>query len=138
MARVLIVEHSPSEMQKLSRLLEKGGHQVLMAENGADGVVMAREEQPDVVLMDIVLPGLNGFQATRQLAKDAETRHIPVVIISTRDQETDKAWGQRQGACEYLTKPLDEQKLFDTLQQVLSRPNPEAARLEGGWLKVAP
>lgn len=129
MARVLIVDHSLSEMQKLSRLLEKGGYQVLMAENGADGVAMAREEQPDMVLMDVLLPGLNGFQATRQLAKDAETRHIPVVILSTRDQETDKAWGERQGAREYLTKPVDEQKLLATLQQVLSSPNPELAAM---------
>jgi twitching motility two-component system response regulator PilH len=78
-------------------MLEKH-HQVLKAENGADGVALARQEKPDAVLMDIVMPGLNGFQATRQLTKDPETSAIPVIIITTKDQETDKVWGTRQGA----------------------------------------
>ncbi len=77
-------------------MLEAKGFEVLTAENGADGVALAREELPDVVLMDIVMPGLNGFQATRQLKKDEKTAHIPVVIVTTKDQETDKVWGQRR------------------------------------------
>lgn len=134
MARVLIVDHSPSEMLKLSQLLEQHGHQVLTAENGADGVALAREEQPDVVLMDIIMPGLNGFQATRQLAKDGETRHIPVVIITTRDQETDKVWGLRQGARDYLVKPVDEGTLFTVLDALLPPLPSSVPRLS----KVAP
>lgn len=122
MARVLIVDHSPNETLKLSQLLETLGHQVLTAENGADGVALAREERPDAVLMDIVMPGLNGFQATHQLAKDAETRHIPVIIVTTRDQETDKVWGKRQGACDYLVKPVNQEALSLALQRVLSQP----------------
>jgi len=122
MARVLIVDHSPNETLKLSQLLETLGHQVLTAENGADGVALAREERPDAVLMDIVMPGLNGFQATHQLAKDAETRHIPVIIVTTRDQETDKVWGKRQGACDYLVKPVNQETLSLALQRVLSQP----------------
>ena len=106
MARILIVDDSPTEMYKLTAMLEKHGHQVLKAENGADGVALARQEKPDAVLMDIVMPGLNGFQATRQLTKDAETSHIPVIIVTTKDQETDKVWGKRQGAKDYLTKPV--------------------------------
>ncbi len=98
MARILIVDDSPTEMYKLTAMLEKHGHQVLKAENGGDGVALARQEKPDVVLMDIVMPGLNGFQATRQLTKDAETSAIPVIIVTTKDQETDKVWGKRQGA----------------------------------------
>ena len=97
MARVLIVDDSPTEMYKLTAMLEKHGHVVLKAENGADGVALARQEKPDAVLMDIVMPGLNGFQATRQLTKDSETSHIPVIIVTTKDQETDKVWGKRQG-----------------------------------------
>lgn len=93
MARVLIVDDSPTEMYKLTGMLEKHGHQVLKAENGADGVALARQEKPDAVLMDIVMPGLNGFQATRQLSKEPETNGIPIIIITTKDQETDKIWG---------------------------------------------
>jgi twitching motility two-component system response regulator PilH len=93
---------------------------VLKAENGADGVALARQEKPDVVLMDIVMPGLNGFQATRQLSKDPETSAIPVIIVTTKDQETDKVWGKRQGARDYLTKPVDEETLLKTINAVLA------------------
>ena len=118
--RVLIVDDSPTEMYKLTAMLEKNGHVVLKAENGADGVALARQEKPDAVLMDIVMPGLNGFQATRQLTKDSETSHIPVIIVTTKDQETDKVWGKRQGAKDYLTKPVDEATLLKTLNAVLA------------------
>uniref|UniRef100_UPI00106DC895 response regulator n=1 Tax=Pseudomonas aeruginosa TaxID=287 RepID=UPI00106DC895 len=90
------------------------------AKNGGDGVALARQEKPDVVLMDIVMPGLNGFQATRQLTKDAETSAIPVIIVTTKDQETDKVWGKRQGARDYLTKPVDEETLLKTINAVLA------------------
>ena len=119
MARVLIVDDSPTEMYKLTGMLEKHGHQVLKAENGADGVALATEQKPDAVLMDIVMPGVNGFQATRQLSKNPETSHIPVIIVTTKDQETDKVWGQRQGARSYLTKPVDEETLIKVLNGVL-------------------
>ncbi|NER61231.1 response regulator [Pseudomonas sp. MAFF212428] len=119
MARVLIVDDSPTEMYKLTGMLEKHGHQVLKAENGADGVALARQEKPDAVLMDIVMPGMNGFQATRQLSKDPQTAGIPVVIVTTKDQDTDKVWGQRQGARDYLTKPVDEETLIKVLNEVL-------------------
>ena len=90
MARILIVDDSQTETYKLTGMLEKHGHEVLKAQNGADGVALARQEKPDAVLMDIVMPGLNGFQATRQLHKDEETVGIPVIMITTKDQETDK------------------------------------------------
>jgi twitching motility two-component system response regulator PilH len=122
MARVLIVDDSPTEMYKLTGMLEKHGHQVLKAENGADGVALASQEKPDAVLMDIVMPGLNGFQATRQLSKhnDPSINSIPIIIITTKDQETDKIWGERQGARDYLTKPVDEETLIATLNKVLA------------------
>jgi twitching motility two-component system response regulator PilH len=119
MARVLIVDDSPTEMYKLSAMLEKHGHQVLKAVNGADGVALARQEKPDAVLMDIVMPGMNGFQATRQLSKDPDTKAIPVIIVTTKDQETDKVWGERQGARDYLVKPIDEDTLVKKLKGVL-------------------
>jgi len=120
MARVLIVDDSPTETFTLKSMLEAKGFEVLTAENGADGVALAREELPDVVLMDIVMPGLNGFQATRQLTKDDKTAHIPVIIVTTKDQETDKVWGQRQGAKGYLVKPVSEDVLAQTIQSVMT------------------
>ena len=125
MARILIVDDSPTEMYKLTGMLEKHGQVVLKAENGADGVALARQEKPDAVLMDIVMPGLNGFQATRQLSKDPETNHIPVIMVTTKDQETDMVWATRQGAKAYITKPVDEQKLILTLKNVLADSRPQ-------------
>ena len=125
MARILIVDDSPTEMYKLTGMLEKHGHVVLKAENGADGVALARLEKPDVVLMDIVMPGLNGFQATRQLTKDPETGNIPVIVVTTKDQETDMVWAQRQGAKGYLTKPVDEEQLILKVKKILEENPPK-------------
>lgn len=120
MARVLIVDDSPTETYKLTNMLEKNGHAVLTAETGEDGVSLAKKEHPDVVLMDVVMPGLNGFQATRQLNKSNETADIPVIIVTTKDQETDRVWGMRQGAKAYLTKPIEEKLLMQTIKEVMS------------------
>lgn len=120
MPRVLIVDDSPSETSILQTMLEESGFEALTAENGGDGVALAREEQPDVVLMDIVMPGLNGFQATRQLKKDSVTAHIPVIIVTTKDQETDKVWGKRQGAHSYLVKPISKEVLIQTINEALN------------------
>lgn len=118
MAKVLIVDDSPTETYKLTTILEKNGHTVITAGNGEEGVATAKAEIPDLVLMDIVMPGLNGFQATRQLSKASETSHIPVIIVTTKDQETDRVWGMRQGAKAYLTKPIDEKDLLSTISKV--------------------
>lgn len=120
MPRVLIVDDSPTETYAFQGMLEKHGIEVLTADNGADGVALARQELPDVVLMDIVMPGLNGFQATRQLTKGADTAHIPVVIVTTKDQETDRVWGRRQGASGYLVKPVAESELLKTIEAVMA------------------
>lgn len=120
MPRVLIVDDSPTETYKFKETLEKHGFEIITADNGADGVAVARQEMPDVVLMDVVMPGLNGFQATRQLSKGDDTKHIPVIIVTTKDQETDKVWGRRQGASDYLTKPVNEAVLIDTINRAIS------------------
>jgi twitching motility two-component system response regulator PilH len=120
MARVLVVDDSPTETHSFKTMLEQHGHEVLTAENGADGVALARQEKPDVVLMDIVMPGLNGFQATRQLSKDPETQHIPVIIVTTKDQETDRVWGKRQGACGYLVKPVPAARLMEEIATAMA------------------
>lgn len=120
MARVLIIDDSPTETYKLTSMLEKSGHVVLTADNGEAGIALAQKELPDVVLMDIVMPGLNGFQATRQLSKLPETSHIPVIIVTTKDQQTDRVWGMRQGAKAYLTKPIQPDVLITAMAEAMA------------------
>ena len=120
MAKILIIDDSPTEVHQLGGLLKKNGHDVSHAESGEAGIEAAEEQQPDVILMDVVMPGLNGFQATRHLSKSEKTGHIPVIIVSAKDQETDRVWGLRQGAKAFLTKPVSEKQLMDTLGEVLS------------------
>ncbi|MFZ6887706.1 response regulator [Klebsiella pneumoniae] len=117
---MLIVDDSPTETFRFKEILTKHGYDVLEASNGADGVTLAKAEQPDLVLMDVVMPGVNGFQATRQITRDEDTKHIPVVIVSTKDQATDRVWGKRQGAIDYLIKPIEEKQLIDVIKQFLN------------------
>jgi len=119
MARILIVDDSPSQLEGLKRLVEKLGHQTLTAVDGAAGVEAAKRDKPDLVLMDVVMPNLNGFQATRAISKDPTTSHIPVILVTTKDQDTDKVWGMRQGAKAYVTKPVSETELTKVLSENL-------------------
>ena len=98
---VLIVDDSPTEMHVLRGILQKGGYRVITAVDGESGVAQAEHSKPDLILMDVVMPGLNGFQATRQLSRNPETSGIPIIMVTTKAQETDRAWGLRQGAREY-------------------------------------
>ncbi|MCK8516633.1 response regulator [Methylonatrum kenyense] len=120
MARVLIVDDSPTETHVFRSMLERHDFTVLVAGSGEEGLRIAREVRPDLILMDIVMPGMNGFQATRKLSRDAATSAIPVIIISTKDQETDRIWGMRQGAREYLIKPVSEEQLLDKVRSVMA------------------
>ena len=119
MATILIVDDSPTEIHIMTGMLEGAGYQVITAGDGESGVEMAKAEKPDLILMDVVMPGLNGFQATRQLSKDAETSSIPVVMVTTKDQETDKTWGMRQGAKEYVVKPVLADELIAKIKAVM-------------------
>ena len=119
MARILIVDDSPSQLMGIQRIVEKLGHQTLTAEDGAAGVEVAKAELPDLILMDVVMPNLNGFQATRTLSRESTTRDIPVVLVTTMDQDTDRMWGMRQGARAYLTKPFSESDLSDVIGRLL-------------------
>ncbi|NLO80820.1 MAG: response regulator [Xanthomonadaceae bacterium] len=120
MTRVLIVDDSPTETHVLRTMLEKYGYQVSVAVNGEEGMRMAKELAPDVILMDIVMPGVNGFQATRKLSKDPATSAIPIVMISTKDQDTDRIWAMRQGAKDYITKPVTEEELLAKIKSALA------------------
>ena len=119
MARILIVDDSPSQLVGMRRTVEKLGHQVVTAEDGAAGVETAKRELPYLMLMDVVMPNLNGFQATRTIAKDPKTSHIPIILVTTKDQDTDRVWGLRQGAKAYVTKPIDEAELTRTINEYL-------------------
>jgi len=99
-------------------MLTKNGYSVVAAESGEEAVEMVKVEKPDLVLMDIVMPGINGFEATRTITKDPENANVAVIIISTKGQETDRVWGLRQGAKDYLVKPVDEQTLISKIKDL--------------------
>ena len=119
MARILIVDDSPSQLLGMKRIVEKLGHETVTAEDGASGVEVAKATLPDLILMDVVMPNLNGFQATRAISKEPSTANIPVVLVTTKDQETDKVWGMRQGAKAYITKPFTESQLIEVINSLL-------------------
>jgi twitching motility two-component system response regulator PilH len=117
--KILVVDDSPTERHVLLELLTKNGYQVSTAECGEEGIEKAKAELPDLILMDVVMPGLNGYQATRTLTRDESTRNIPIIVCTSKGQETDKIWGLRQGAIDYLVKPLNPEEL---LQRIAALP----------------
>lgn len=119
---ILIVDDSPTETHILSTTLKKAGYQVETACNGEEGVARARALRPDLILMDVIMPVLNGYQATRLLRRDAETADIPIIMVTTKDLQTDRTWGLRQGASDYLTKPVDRQLLLERIRTLLDGP----------------
>jgi len=110
--KILIVDDSPTDRQFLLEVLSKAGYQCVTAENGDEAIAKSKTEQPDLILMDVVMPGTSGYQATRAITRDAATKHIPVIMCTSKSQETDKIWGMRQGAREYLMKPIDAKALL--------------------------
>lgn len=116
--KILVVDDSPTERAFMTEILSKHGYQVVTAENGEDGIAKAKAELPDLVLMDVVMPGLNGYQATRALTRDEATKNIPVIVCTSKGQETDKIWGLRQGALDYLVKPVNPEELLAKIAQI--------------------
>jgi twitching motility two-component system response regulator PilH len=110
--KILIVDDSPTERYYLTSILERNGFTVATAENGDDAMAKIKADRPELILMDVVMPGANGFQVTRAIAKDPELADVPIIICSTKNQETDRIWGLRQGARDYLVKPVDEAQLL--------------------------
>ena len=110
--KILVVDDSATERHVMKALLSSHGYEVITAESGEEAIVKAKSELPDLVLMDVVMPGLNGYQATRTLTRDQATRNIPVIVCTTKGQETARIWGLRQGAQDYLVKPVDGQELL--------------------------
>jgi twitching motility two-component system response regulator PilH len=114
--KILIVDDSPTERAFLESTLTKAGYTVAFAVSGEEGVEKAKADIPDLILMDVVMPGLNGFQATRAITREETTKHVPVFICTTKDQETDKIWGMRQGAKDYLVKPVNATELLTKIK----------------------
>ena len=119
MTHILIIDDSPTEVHVFKNMLQNNNIKVSVANNGDEGIEKAIKIKPDCILMDVVMPGKNGFQATRDLSRNPETSSIPVIIITTKDQETDKIWGMRQGARDYIVKPANERDLINRINKVL-------------------
>jgi twitching motility two-component system response regulator PilH len=109
---ILVVDDSPTDLKYLTDILAKSGYQVTTAVSAEEALQMVKQQRPDLVLMDVVMPGQNGYQATRTLSKDSATKDIPVIICTTKGQETDRVWGMRQGARDYIVKPVSEADLL--------------------------
>ena len=121
MPLVLIVDDSPTEQHIFCQALERQGFDTVVASDGAEALATAEQVQPEVIVMDVVMPGMNGFQATRRLTQNPATASIPVVLISTKGQETDRIWGLRQGAVQYLVKPVTAAALVEAVKAVLNQ-----------------
>lgn len=111
--KILVVDDSASQRMIVAALLGQQGHTVIMACDGEEAVKKARSELPDLIIMDIVMPGLNGFQATRAITNDQATWHIPVILLTSKDMDSDRIWALRQGATAFMNKPLDHAKLIE-------------------------
>lgn len=120
MARILIVDDSPAQMYAIRQIIEVEGHEILSAENGQSGLDTAIQARPDVILMDIVMPDMNGYQVTRKLRRDKSTKAIPIIFVSTKSNDFDRAWGLRQGAVAYVTKPVNSKELLSAVQNALA------------------
>jgi twitching motility two-component system response regulator PilH len=117
--KILIVDDSPTERHVLNDLLTKAGFEVVTSDNGEDAIQKAKQVKPDLILMDVVMPGLNGFQATRAISRDPDTRTIPIILCTSKTQETDKIWGLRQGARDYVVKPVDRDELLGKINALV-------------------
>ena len=116
---ILVVDDSSTDFMYAKSILERGGYNIVHASSGKQGIEKAKKLQPDCILMDVVMPEMNGFQATRALSRDVATANIPVIMLSSKSQKTDFVWAQRQGAAGYLVKPADPKQLLSQLQAIL-------------------
>lgn len=119
MARLMIVDDSPTDVQNMRSILTRAGHTVVEATSGQDALDRIKSENPDCIIMDVVMPGVNGFQATRILSKDPATAQIPILVVSSKNQDSDRMWAIRQGAREYIVKPIKEADLLAKIASVL-------------------
>ena len=110
--KIMVVDDSPTERAFMEGVLKKRGYEVLLVDSGEKAIERSKSDRPDLILMDVVMPGLNGFQATRAISRDPDTRAIPIILCTSKSQETDKIWGMRQGARDYIVKPVNQADLL--------------------------
>jgi twitching motility two-component system response regulator PilH len=120
MSKVLIVDDSPTQLHSLCAIVKSGGHQTVTADSGERAIELASDESPSVILMDIVMPGMSGFQATRKLASQESTSDIPVIFVTSKSEESDRIWGMRQGAKDFLTKPVEASTLLSAIEEAMA------------------
>lgn len=113
---VLVVDDSATELHILAEMLKRNGFSVTTANSGEDAIELLKNQRPDLILMDVVMPGMSGFEATRAISRNSATSSIPIIICTTKGQETDKAWGLRQGAKDYIVKPIVENVLMEKIR----------------------
>jgi twitching motility two-component system response regulator PilH len=111
-SKILVVDDSPTERLALTEVLSRNGYRVVTAESGEEAIAKSQSEKPDLILMDVVMPGTNGYQATRTISRNDATRKIPIIMCTSKGLETDKIWGMRQGAYDYMVKPVDHIELL--------------------------
>ncbi|HMB59124.1 MAG TPA: response regulator [Xanthomonadales bacterium] len=119
-SKVLIVDDSPAQLYSLRQIVEKGGYEAVVADSGEQALQLASDQSPRVILMDIVMPGMSGYQATRHLGRNEGTRNIPVIFVTSRSDETDRVWGMRQGAKDYVTKPVNPEALLSAISSAMA------------------
>ncbi len=119
MAKILVVDDSPTMLAGTTKILASAGYDVIQAVNGTEAIEKAAKDNPDLILMDVVMPDMNGFQATRKITSTPETKHIPIIMLTTKDQETDKVWAKRQGASDYIVKPPDSNELLTKISSLI-------------------
>ena len=116
--KIMVVDDSPTERLILTDLLTRNGYAVVTAESGEQAISQAKQTLPDLILMDVVMPGMNGYQATRTISREESTRNIPIIMCTSKGQDTDKIWGMRQGAQAYMVKPIDHEALLSKIQEL--------------------
>ena len=127
MSLIMIVDDSPTEVHVMKTALEKHGFETMSAADGTECLTLVQKVQPDLIFMDVVMPKLNGFQATRTLSRDPKTKSIPVIMVTTKDQESDRIWGMRQGAVDYMVKPVNVSDLVAKAHEILKEPGDRKA-----------
>ena len=120
MSKILIVDDSPAQLYSLCKMVEQAGHEAIAAESGEQALELAADEHPAEILLDIVMPGMRGYTVRRKLGKNDSTRHIPVIFVSSKSGEADRAWGLRQGAREYVTKPVNPSLLLTAISEAMA------------------
>jgi twitching motility two-component system response regulator PilH len=120
MARILVADDSTAHIDLVSEILKKHQHEIIVANDGLQACQLAVSEQPNLIIMDVVMPNLNGFQATRKITHTPETNHIPIIMLTAKEQEADKVWALRQGAQGYVSKPPNEKELMELINSLIS------------------